>query len=104
MLLDASDNGVKTSSTRTKLANGAPTKGRSEGLRTRKPDSAVYQGTPEQAEIHRDAATAIAYTFLPTWLSTISILSLIFGGCCANVFALEAVIQAAPNSGTLITA
>jgi UDP-xylose/UDP-N-acetylglucosamine transporter B4 len=31
------------------------------------------------------------------------IMSLIFGGCCSNVFALEAIVNFEPNSGTLLT-
>ena len=104
MLLDASESVAEADSMPKEPVNGAPLKGRSEGLRNRKPDSARDQETLEQADNSRDAVVAIAYTLLPTWLSTASILSLVFGGCCANVFALEAVIQAAPNSGTLITA
>ncbi|WPG97987.1 UAA transporter [Acrodontium crateriforme] len=33
----------------------------------------------------------------------LSIVLLIFGGCCSNVFALEAIIKSAPSSGLLIT-
>ncbi|KAK4545643.1 hypothetical protein LTR36_002596 [Oleoguttula mirabilis] len=33
----------------------------------------------------------------------LSTVSLIFGGCCSNVFALEALIRTEPNSGLLIT-
>jgi solute carrier family 35 (UDP-xylose/UDP-N-acetylglucosamine transporter), member B4 len=46
---------------------------------------------------------AIAQATLPEWINTAAIASLIFGGCCANVFALEAIIKEAPGSGTLIT-
>ena len=107
MLLDASENVAEASSSPPKSANGIPLEGHSEGMRNRLPDSAIDQERPDslqQRDHSRDSAVAIAYTFLPTWLSTLSILLLIFGGCCANVFALEAVIQAAPDSGTLITA
>ncbi|PWY66339.1 UPD-GlcNAc transporter (Mnn2-2) [Aspergillus heteromorphus CBS 117.55] len=46
--------------------------------------------------------TAIS-TALPTWTGLILISSLIFGGCCTNVFALEAIIKDQPSSGPLIT-
>ncbi|RKF74652.1 UDP-N-acetylglucosamine transporter yea4 [Golovinomyces cichoracearum] len=39
----------------------------------------------------------------PHWLAVGSILGLIFGGCCSNVFALEAIVKIEPDSGTLLT-
>ncbi|RKF62379.1 UDP-N-acetylglucosamine transporter yea4 [Golovinomyces cichoracearum] len=39
----------------------------------------------------------------PQWLAVGSILGLIFGGCCSNVFALEAIVKIEPDSGTLLT-
>jgi UDP-xylose/UDP-N-acetylglucosamine transporter B4 len=89
-----------------KSANGTLLEGRREGLRkrnTESPKSDERRREPEE-DSRRDTMIAVASTFLPSWLSIVSILALIFGGCCANVFALEAIIQAAPNSGTLITA
>jgi solute carrier family 35 (UDP-xylose/UDP-N-acetylglucosamine transporter), member B4 len=46
---------------------------------------------------------AIAHATTPEWINIIAMMSLIFGGCCSNVFALEAIIKEAPGSGTLIT-
>ena len=46
---------------------------------------------------------AVAHATLPEWLNVVAMMSLIFGGCCANVFALEAIIKEAPGSGILIT-
>ncbi|KAI1467369.1 UAA-domain-containing protein [Daldinia caldariorum] len=40
---------------------------------------------------------------IPQWLAVGAMLSLIFGGCCSNVFALEAIINVEPASGTLLT-
>ncbi|KAK2611340.1 hypothetical protein N8I77_004689 [Diaporthe amygdali] len=40
---------------------------------------------------------------IPQWLTVGAMLLLIFGGCCSNVFALEAIIQVEPASGTLLT-
>lgn len=40
---------------------------------------------------------------IPQWLAIGAMLSLIFGGCCSNVFALEAIIKVEPASGTLLT-
>lgn len=57
------------------------------------------QDPPELAETVR----AIAHSTVPEWTNTLAIVSLIFGGCCANVFALESIIKEAPSSGTLIT-
>lgn len=36
---------------------------------------------------------------IPQWISVGAMLALIFGGCCSNVFALEAIIKAEPGSG-----
>ncbi|KAL2003304.1 hypothetical protein VTN02DRAFT_4317 [Thermoascus thermophilus] len=48
-------------------------------------------------------ASAAAQATLPAWINTAMVVSLIFGGCCANVFALEAIIKDEPSSGPLIT-
>lgn len=40
---------------------------------------------------------------IPQWLAVGAMLGLIFGGCCSNVFALEAIIKIEPDSGTLLT-
>lgn len=40
---------------------------------------------------------------LPACLAVGAMLALIFGGCCSNVFALEAIIKVHPDAGTLLT-
>lgn len=40
---------------------------------------------------------------IPQWLAVGAMLGLIFGGCCSNVFVLEAIIKVEPASGTLLT-
>ncbi|KAJ5038923.1 uncharacterized protein L3040_006601 [Drepanopeziza brunnea f. sp. 'multigermtubi'] len=40
---------------------------------------------------------------IPQWLAVGAMLGLIFGGCCSNVFALEAIVKVEPDSGTLLT-
>jgi len=40
---------------------------------------------------------------IPQWLAIGGMLALIFGGCCSNVFALEAIVKVEPDSGTLLT-
>ncbi|KAE8449694.1 hypothetical protein EG329_007469 [Mollisiaceae sp. DMI_Dod_QoI] len=40
---------------------------------------------------------------IPQWLAVGAMLGLIFGGCCSNVFALEAIVNVEPDSGTLLT-
>lgn len=57
------------------------------------------EGNPDQ----RDIAFAISSTFVPEWFNIVAICGLIFGGCCSNVFALEAIVKEAPGCGTLIT-
>jgi len=39
---------------------------------------------------------------IPQWLAVGAMLGLIFGGCCSNVFALEAIIQVEPASGSSV--
>ncbi|KAJ5212748.1 uncharacterized protein N7498_004394 [Penicillium cinerascens] len=46
---------------------------------------------------------AAAHATVPTWATMVMMVSLIFGGCCANVFALEAIIKEQPTAGPLIT-
>jgi solute carrier family 35 (UDP-xylose/UDP-N-acetylglucosamine transporter), member B4 len=60
-------------------------------------------GTIESPEATKSATYAVAHATLPEWFNLIAMMSLIFGGCCANVFALEAIIREAPGSGILIT-
>ncbi|KAK1757707.1 UDP-N-acetylglucosamine transporter [Echria macrotheca] len=40
---------------------------------------------------------------IPQWLAVGAMLSLIFGGCCSNVFALESIIKVERESGLLLT-
>ncbi|KAG0647962.1 UDP-N-acetylglucosamine transporter yea4 [Hyphodiscus hymeniophilus] len=40
---------------------------------------------------------------IPQWLAVGGMMALIFGGCCSNVFALEAIVKVEPDSGTLLT-
>ncbi|KAI2086969.1 golgi uridine diphosphate-N- acetylglucosamine transporter [Ophidiomyces ophidiicola] len=48
-------------------------------------------------------ATAVAHATLPAWVNIALMLGLIFGGCCANVFTLEALVTDMPNAGALVT-
>jgi solute carrier family 35 (UDP-xylose/UDP-N-acetylglucosamine transporter), member B4 len=49
------------------------------------------------------SAYGVLHATMPAWINIIAMMSLIFGGCCANVFALEAIVKEAPGCGTLIT-
>jgi UDP-xylose/UDP-N-acetylglucosamine transporter B4 len=40
---------------------------------------------------------------IPQWLAVGAMLSLIFGGCCSNVFALEAIVKVEPASGRFLS-
>lgn len=107
MVLNVPDRAAEAQPTSAKSRNGSPREGHGDDVRNSKACAARQPGSPqdqEEKDSGRGKAIAVAYAFLPTWLSMVSILSLIFGGCCANVFALEAIIHAAPGSGTLITA
>jgi solute carrier family 35 (UDP-xylose/UDP-N-acetylglucosamine transporter), member B4 len=104
--LDSQNKAMEADSPPAKSANGTVLEDRLEGLRKRNTESLGHEKRMRESEEDscRDTIIAVAHTFLLSWLSMAPILALIFGGCCANVFALEAIIQAAPNSGTLITA
>lgn len=104
--LDSQNKAMEADSPPAKSANGTVLEDRLEGLRKRNTESPGHEKRMRESEEDscRDTIIAVAHTFLLSWLSMAPILALIFGGCCANVFALEAIIQAAPNSGTLITA
>lgn len=107
MAVDVPESAAEAKPTSATSMNGSLLEGHSHGLRSRQACLTREPGRPrdlEEEDSSRAKAIAVVYTLLPTWLSMVSILSLIFGGCCANVFALEAIIHAAPGSGTLITA
>ncbi|KAI1831911.1 hypothetical protein DTO027I6_7326 [Penicillium roqueforti] len=60
----------------------------------------------DYAQLKKDApglVAAAAHAAVPSWTSMVLMVSLIFGGCCANVFALEAIIKEQPTAGPLIT-
>ncbi|KAJ5860619.1 uncharacterized protein N7529_007929 [Penicillium soppii] len=60
----------------------------------------------DYAQLKKDApglVAAAAHAVVPSWTNMAMMVSLIFGGCCANVFALEAIIKEQPTAGPLIT-
>ncbi|KAI9740532.1 MAG: golgi uridine diphosphate-N- acetylglucosamine transporter [Cirrosporium novae-zelandiae] len=61
-----------------------------------KTDGSISQNEPS-------FASAASQVTLPAWLNIGIMISLIFGGCCSNVFALEAIVKDEPESGILIT-
>ncbi|PLB36723.1 putative UPD-GlcNAc transporter (Mnn2-2) [Aspergillus candidus] len=58
-------------------------------------------------ELHRTTSSelrnAVIQTILSSWKTVVIMVSLIFGGCCANVFTLETIIKDRPRAGPLIT-
>ncbi|KAJ5549727.1 hypothetical protein N7535_002336 [Penicillium sp. DV-2018c] len=73
-------------------------------------DIASHSQSPKDrrdyAQLKKDApglVAAVAHATVPSWTTMILMVSLIFGGCCANVFALEAIIKEQPAAGLLIT-
>ncbi|TQN65763.1 UDP-N-acetylglucosamine transporter yea4, partial [Colletotrichum shisoi] len=48
-------------------------------------------------------AGRIVTSLFAQWIAVGVMLGLIFGGCCSNVYALEAIIKVEPASGTLLT-
>ncbi|KAF4445064.1 hypothetical protein F53441_10988 [Fusarium austroafricanum] len=53
--------------------------------------------------IAQHIASLVAHEVGPSLLTVGVMLSLIFGGCCSNVYALEAIVNYEPSSGTLLT-
>lgn len=49
------------------------------------------------------AARKVVTGSLGPWIAAAAIASLIFGGCCSNVYALEAIVQVEAGCGTLLT-
>ncbi|RYP78287.1 hypothetical protein DL769_003223 [Monosporascus sp. CRB-8-3] len=78
-----------------KIINAAPSLEKAElyGIHDQRPTLSKLMGL----------AGRIFIETIPQWLSIAAMLSLIFGGCCSNVFALEAIIKVEPASGTLLT-
>ena len=69
-----------------------------------KPEPNGYLASPQPSDAAnepRDELSSIPLSIVYTYAP---ILALVFGGCCANVFALEAIIKTSTASGTLITA
>ncbi|KAL2037677.1 hypothetical protein N7G274_009622 [Stereocaulon virgatum] len=50
-----------------------------------------------------DVGAAMLQMTVPKYMSLVVMTSLIFGGCCSNVYALESIIKEEPESGLLIT-
>ncbi|RFN43389.1 hypothetical protein FIE12Z_12372 [Fusarium flagelliforme] len=55
------------------------------------------------SSIAQHIAKLVAHDVGPSLLTVGVMLSLIFGGCCSNVYALEAIVNFEPSSGTLLT-
>ncbi|KAM5443054.1 golgi uridine diphosphate-N-acetylglucosamine transporter [Microsporum ferrugineum] len=72
--------------------------------RIKKPNNiTTSQSSSENGNKLRGVTSAIVQSTVPTWMNIAIIATFIFGGCCSNVFALEALIKDDPNFGTLIT-
>jgi len=116
LLKSQQQNGLVSSSVNAATATGAAglgPNGRGAGVVTERP-TRVINAAPslEKAEMYgiddnrpvfsRFMALAgrMFIETIPQWLAVGAMLSLIFGGCCSNVFALEAIIQVEPASGT----
>ncbi|KAI5817146.1 UAA transporter family-domain-containing protein [Pyronema omphalodes] len=64
---------------------------------------AAAAGVIKAPEVPPTIYGVLAQCTLPAWMSTVVMVWLIFGGCCSNVFALEAIIKQEPHAGHLIT-
>jgi len=59
-------------------------------------EKAEMYGIDDQRPMHSRAMALMGRIFIetiPQWLAVGAMLALIFGGCCSNVFALEAIIK-----------
>ncbi|KAI0489575.1 UAA transporter family-domain-containing protein [Xylaria cf. heliscus] len=69
-------------------------------------EKAELYGIHDQRSTHSKLmglAGRIFIETIPQWITVGAMLALIFGGCCSNVFALEAIVKVEPASGTLLT-
>jgi hypothetical protein len=65
-------------------------------------EKAEMYGVDDERPMFSKAMALIGRIFietLPQWFAVGVMLGLIFGGCCSNVFALEAIIKVEPASG-----
>ncbi|KAK2735755.1 golgi uridine diphosphate-N- acetylglucosamine transporter [Myotisia sp. PD_48] len=64
-------------------------------------------GMRDESDIQKEnlgeVASAVIQSTVPAWINIVVIVGLIFGGCCANVYALEALVVDDPSAGALIT-
>ncbi|KAG7422530.1 UDP-N-acetylglucosamine transporter yea4 [Fusarium oxysporum f. sp. rapae] len=65
------------------------------------PVNDLEQGS--RSSVAQNIANLVAHEVGPSLLTVGVMLSLIFGGCCSNVYALEAIVNFEPSSGTLLT-
>ncbi|KIL83958.1 hypothetical protein FAVG1_12770 [Fusarium avenaceum] len=66
------------------------------------PAGDLEHGSTAPSIAHR-IAKLVGHEIGPSLLTVGVMLSLIFGGCCSNVYALEAIVNFEPSSGTLLT-
>ncbi|KAH0424787.1 AMP deaminase [Colletotrichum camelliae] len=64
---------------------------------------AMNEQQSSDAEKSLQGASRIIVGLFSQWIAVGVMLGLIFGGCCSNVYALEAIIKVEPSSGTLLT-
>ncbi|KAG5956185.1 hypothetical protein E4U58_006721 [Claviceps cyperi] len=77
----------------TKHENGNARKGKDSGSQT------VNSKEP----ISLSLTSTLLFQMMPAIAAASAMLVLIFGGCCSNVYSLEAIIKFEPGSGTLVT-
>jgi len=76
---------------------------RSSRKETAEPHARQARGSSERSSGGQSGkAIALAHATLPAWLNAAAIIGFIFGGCCANVFWLEAIVKEEPGSGNLL--
>jgi UDP-xylose/UDP-N-acetylglucosamine transporter B4 len=65
-------------------------------------EKAEMYGIDDNRPVSSRAMALVGRMFIetiPQWIAVGAMLSLIFGGCCSNVFALEAIVKVEPGSG-----
>ncbi|KAK3363037.1 UAA transporter family-domain-containing protein [Lasiosphaeria hispida] len=92
---DRGDKAIGASTPSPRVINAAPSL-----------EKAAMYGIDDNRPVFSRAMALAGRVFIetiPQWLAVGAMLSLIFGGCCSNVFALESIIKVERDSGMLLT-
>ncbi|KAG2420564.1 hypothetical protein HFD88_000176 [Aspergillus terreus] len=85
------------------IMKAKPRSSTSNGTVHNETDNAQPKTESPESSSPASVLAAVTHASIPSWTSIVLMVSLIFGGCCTNVYALEAIIKEQPSSGPLIT-